>query len=62
MYIHTHPHKRLAKFANSPPKPEVGSMTLEYQRFRAMLLIYGSLFLRVFWCALAIRLELESEQ
>jgi len=44
-------------------------MTLTYQRFTAVLLIYGSLFLsgiyyclRVFWCAAARMSELELEQ
>jgi len=41
-------------------------MTLTYERFTALLLIYGSLFLsgiyyclRVFWCAAAKMSELE---
>jgi len=66
------------KFANSPPcachgstgqKPWYGLMTLTYQRFTAVLLIYGSLFLsgiyyclRAFWCAAARMSELELEQ
>jgi hypothetical protein len=66
------------EFANSPPcachgssgqKPQYGLMTLAYQHFTAMLLIYGSLFLSgvyhclsVFWCAIARMLELELEQ
>ena len=44
-------------------------MTLTYQRFTAVLLIYGILFLsgiyyclRVFWCAAARMLELELEK
>jgi len=44
-------------------------MTLTYQLFTAVLLIYGSLFLsgiyfclRVFWCAAARMWELELEQ
>jgi cell division protein YceG involved in septum cleavage len=44
-------------------------MMLEYQRFTAVLLIYGSLFLSgvyyclsVFWCAIARMSELELEQ
>jgi len=44
-------------------------MTLTNQRFTAVLLIYGSLFLsgiyyclRVFWCAAATMSELELEQ
>jgi len=44
-------------------------MTFTYQRFTAVLLIYGSLFLsgiyyylRVFWCAAARMSELELEQ
>jgi hypothetical protein len=44
-------------------------MTLTYQSFTAVLLIYGSLFLsgiyyclRVFWCAAARMSELELEQ
>ena len=44
-------------------------MTLTYQRFTAVLLIYGSLFLsgiyyclRVFWCAATRMSELELEQ
>ena len=50
-------------------KPQYGLMTLTYQRFTAVLLIYGSLFLsgiyyslRVFWCAAARKSELELEQ
>jgi hypothetical protein len=66
------------KFANSPPcvccgssgqKPQYGLMTLEYQGFTAMLLIYGSIFLSgvyyclsVFWCAVARMSDLELEQ
>ena len=68
------------KFANSPPfacrgstgkKPEYGLMTLTYQPFKAVLLlfIYGSLFLSgvyyclsVFWFAAARTSELELEQ
>jgi len=44
-------------------------MTLTYQHFTAVLLIYGSLFLsgiyyclRAFWCAAARMSELELEQ
>jgi len=44
-------------------------MTLTYQRFTAVLLIYGSLFLSgiyyfllVFWCVAARMSELELEQ
>jgi len=44
-------------------------MTLTYQRFTVVLLIYGSLFLsgiyycvRVFWCAVARISKLEFEQ
>ena len=44
-------------------------MTLTYQRFTAVLLIYGSIFLsgiyyclRVFWCVAARMWELELEQ
>jgi hypothetical protein len=46
-------------------KPQYGLITLAYQRFTAMLLIYGSLFLSdvyyclsVFWCAIARMSEL----
>ena len=46
-----------------------GLITLTYQRFTAVLLIYGSLFLSgiyyclcVFWCAAARMSELELEQ
>jgi hypothetical protein len=63
------------KFVNSPPcaccgssgqKPQYSFMTLEYQRFTAvLLLIYGSLFLSgiyyclsVFWCTVTRILEL----
>ena len=69
---------RTIKFAKSPPcvcrgntgqKPQYGLMTLTYQLFTAVLLIYGSLFLsgiyfclRVFWCAAARMWELELEQ
>jgi len=50
-------------------KPSYGLLTLTYQRFTAvLLLIYGSLFLngiyyclRVFWCAVARKSELELE-
>jgi len=44
-------------------------MTLTYQRFTAVLLTYGSLFLsgisyclRVFWCAAARMSDLELQQ
>jgi len=66
------------KFANSPPcacrgstgqKPLYGLMTLTYQRFTAVLLIYGSLFLsgiyyclRLSFCAAARMSEHELEQ
>jgi transposase len=54
---------------SSGRKSQYGLMMLEYQRFTAvLLLIHGSLFLseiyyclRVFWCAVARRLELELE-
>jgi hypothetical protein len=64
------------KFMNFPPcachgnsgqKPQYGLMMLAYQRFTAVLLIYGSLFLSgvyclsVFWCAVARMPELELE-
>jgi hypothetical protein len=61
------------KFANSQPcacrgssgqKPQYGLMTMAYQRFTAVLLIYSNLFLSsiyyclsVFWCAVARMLE-----
>jgi hypothetical protein len=54
----------LASFS-SGQKPQYGLMTLAYQRFTAVLLIYGSLLLssvyyclRVFWCTVAKMPEL----
>jgi hypothetical protein len=51
--IHTGSDNKVREFA-TVQKPQYGLMTLAYQRFTALLLlIYSSLFLSVFWCAVA---------
>jgi hypothetical protein len=62
----TRSDNKVGELANSGQKPQYGLMTLAYQPFTAVLLMYGSLLLSgvyyclsMLWCAVARMSELE---